>query len=493
MSASASSPALQSGLFEALAEVEHTSRPRWSRQVAADLVGLADATAIVLGAILPATIYQVYGGVAINWFPVIQSGLITSIIAVSCLRSWGLYATDKMHSFPIEPQRLFLVLILAFAAVQGIGLPFAPGATHAWVWYVVWLSASFTLILWSRMMAQMILGKLTAAGRFDTRVAVFGAGTIARRVYDHLTNPALGVTFAGVYDDRQGQDRLNPEGLTVSGRLDDLIEAGRAGRIDQIVIALPQAADRRAVEIAKKLEQLPVSLHMVTHIASDLVDSTAMHRVSSIGPVGLIDVKRKPLADWAPLVKRVEDYGLGLLLVIVATPILLLCALAIKLDSRGPVLFRQRRHGVNQKVIEVLKFRTMTVMEDGTEISQATKNDVRITRVGRILRRTSLDELPQLINVLKGDMSLVGPRPHALVHDEHWGEMLERYANRHQVKPGITGLAQVMGRRGVTDTTDKMKARVELDLAYIANWSLGTDLKILAKTIRAVIRGENAN
>jgi putative colanic acid biosynthesis UDP-glucose lipid carrier transferase len=339
----------------------------------------------------------------------------------------------------------------------------------------------------------VLLSRFTAAGRFDTRVAVFGAGVIARRVHDYLADPKLGIGFVGVYDDRQGQDRLNPEGLDVSGRLDDLIEAGRAGRVDQIIIALPQAADRRAAEVAKKLEQLPVSLHVVTHIASDLVDRVALHRVSSLGPVGMLDVKRKPLADWAPLVKRVEDYGIGAVLLLLCAPLLLVCAIAIKLDSAGPVFFRQRRRGLNQKVIEVMKFRTMSVMEDGPEVKQATKNDARITRVGRILRQSSLDELPQLFNVMKGEMSLVGPRPHALVHDEHWGELLETYANRHQVKPGMTGYAQVMGWRGETETPEKMQGRVEHDLAYIANWSLGNDLTILAKTVRVVVSGNNAN
>lgn len=472
---------------------EGNVRQRWSRQVIADLVGLVDAAAIVLGAVLPAVIYSFVGELAVNWTQVVQTGMLSAIIAVYCLRSWGLYDTTRMNEFPIEPSRLFMALAIAFAAVHGIGLPFQAGAVHAWVWYAVWLSASFTLILWSRIMARLVLAQWTAAGRFDTRVAVFGAGLIARRVYDFLADPKLGISFAGVYDDRRGQERLNAEGLTVNGRLDDLIEAGRAGRIDQIIIALPQAADRRAAEIARKLEQLPVSLHVVTHIASDLIDKPLAHRVSSLGPVGLIDVKRKPLADWAPLVKRVEDYGLGAILLMLAAPVLLLCALAIKLDSAGPVFFRQRRRGLNQKIIEVMKFRTMTVMEDGDVVRQAVAGDTRITKVGRFLRRTSLDELPQLINVMRGEMSLVGPRPHALVHDEHWGEQLEIYANRHQVKPGITGLAQVSGWRGITETADKMKARVEHDLAYIADWSLALDLKILARTVRAVVRGDNAN
>ena len=469
------------------------ARTRWSRQVASDLVGIFDAVAIVLGAVLPATIYHLAGDIAINWLQVIQTGIISAIIAVCCLRNWGLYDTTRMNCFPIEPSRLLGALALAFAAVHGIGVPFAPGAAHTWVWFAVWLSASFTLILWWRMTARVVLAMLTAAGRFDTRVAVFGAGSIARRVHDFLADPKLGISFAGVYDDRTGPDRLKTEGLTLSGRLSDLIDAGRAGRIDQIVIALPQAADRRAAEIARKLEQLPVSLHVVTHIASDLIEGPAAHRVSSLGPVGLLDVKRKPLADWAPLVKRVEDYAIASILVVVAAPIMLLCAVAIRLDSAGPVLFRQRRRGLNQKIIEVLKFRTMTVMEDGAEVRQATPGDARVTRVGRFLRRSSLDELPQLFNVLKGEMSLVGPRPHALVHDEQWGELLETYANRHQVKPGITGLAQVNGWRGQTETADKMRARVEQDLAYIADWSLGRDLKILIQTVRAVVRCENAN
>ncbi len=485
--------AIESDFLQSQNPAGTISKSRWSRQVAADIVGMVDALAIAASATLPAAIYCFGGDLAIRWPQVIQNGLLCGIVACFLLRSWGMYDTAKMNAFPIEPGRLLAALLLSFTTVHGLGLPFKAEAGHLWIWYAVWLSASFTLILWLRIIARGVLASLTAAGRFDTRVAVFGAGLIARRVHDHLVNPSSGIRFVGVYDDRKEQERLNPEGLTINGRLDDLIEAGRADQVDQIIIALPQVAERRAAYVAKKLEQLPVSLHIVTHIASDLVEVGPAHRVSNLGPIGLLDVKRKPLADWAPLVKRVEDYGLGAILLVIAAPILLFCAIAIKLDSSGPVLFRQRRRGLNQKVIEVLKFRTMNVMEDGADVRQAIVGDARITRVGGFLRRTSLDELPQLINVLRGEMSLVGPRPHALVHDEHWGEMLERYANRHQVKPGITGFAQVMGWRGETETTDKMQARVEHDLDYIAGWSLGRDLKILAQTVRAVVRGNNAN
>jgi Undecaprenyl-phosphate glucose phosphotransferase len=468
------------------------TKSRWSRQVAADVVGLLEALAIAAAAMLPALIYASGGELSVQWTSVLQNGLLCGVVYCVILRSWSMYDTAQMNEFPIRPLRLMCALLLAFSTVHGLGMPFKANAGHMWIWYAVWLSAGFALVLWIRILTRWALAGLTTAGRFDTRVAVFGAGPIARRVHDHLTDPKLGISFAGVFDDRKDQERLNPEGLTINGRLDDLIEAGRAGLIDQIIIALPQTADGRTAAVAKRLEQLPVSLHIVSHISSDLMDIGASHRVSNIGPVGLLDVKCKPLTDWGPLLKRCEDYVLGALLLVISAPVLLLCAAAVKLDSPGPILFRQRRRGLNHRVFEVLKFRTMSVLEDGADVTQATVNDVRVTRVGRILRRTSLDELPQLLNVMKGEMSLVGPRPHALVHDQHWGSMLETYANRSQVKPGITGYAQVMGWRGETETNEKMQARVEHDLAYIAGWSLGQDVKILGQTVRAVVRGDNA-
>lgn len=473
------------------AAVAGATQKRWSRQVAVDIVGLLDVAAVVAGAIVPATIYSYTGGLVTNWTSILQSALVTSIIFAWAMRNCNMYDTQLLHDFPSQPSLLLSSLAIAVFSVLGLGLPFAPRDVHMWVWYAAWTSTSFMLLLWIRIMARMVLARLTAAGRFDTRIAVYGAGPVARRVHDHLRSSASGICFAGVFDDR-GADRLNTDGLNVDGTLEQLIAAGRDGRIDQIVIALPQAADRRMASIAAKLEQLPVSVHIVTHISSDLVDGAPAHRVSSLGGVGLLDVKAKPLADWAPFLKRAEDKILGTILLVAALPIMALVAIAIKLDSRGPVLFRQRRRGLNHKTFEVMKFRTMSVMEDGPSIMQATTNDPRITRVGALLRRTSLDELPQLFNVLRGDMSLVGPRPHALSHDDHWGETMETYFNRHQVKPGITGLAQVSGFRGEATSTEVIEQRVKHDLAYIRSWSLGLDLKILVRTVSAVLFGKNA-
>jgi putative colanic acid biosynthesis UDP-glucose lipid carrier transferase len=195
-----------------------------------------------------------------------------------------------------------------------------------------------------------------------------------------------------------------------------------------------------------------------------------------------VSIQKKPISDWNIFIKALEDYVFAGLSLIIFLPAMAVIAVLIKLDSKGPVFFRQRRHGLNHKVIEVLKFRTMSVLEDGETIKQATKSDSRITRAGRFLRRSSLDELPQLFNVWAGDMSLVGPRPHALAHNNYYSEMLENYARRHSVKPGITGWAQVNGLRGETTEPGLMEERVRYDLEYIDNWSIWLDLQILFMT-----------
>lgn len=466
---------------------------RWSRQVAADIVGLLDAAAVTVGALVPAAIYELQGNAIVDWGLLFRSGVAGAIITYMCLRSWNMYDRSRTHDFPKQPVTLLTALAIGIASVIGLGLPDIIRQGHLWVWFLTWLAASNLLLLLNRTAANMILARLTAEGRFHEHVAVFGAGEIARRVKEHLSNPDLGITLAGVYDDRAGEERLDAAGLDVAGRLADLTEVARAGEIDRIIIALPQSADRRVANVVRKLEHLPASIHVVTHISSDLADSGRTYKVSNMGPIGLLDTKAKPLADWAPFIKRSEDLVVGLLLLLIFLPLFPLIAAAIKLESKGPVFFVQKRRGLNQRVIHMVKFRTMRVLEDGDDVRQAVPGDDRITAVGRILRRTSLDELPQLINVFRGEMSLVGPRPHALVHDEQFGEMLETYANRHQVKPGITGLAQVMGHRGETATPGKVEARVNADIEYIRNWSLGLDLKILANTIAAVVKGENAH
>jgi putative colanic acid biosysnthesis UDP-glucose lipid carrier transferase len=469
-------------------------RPKklWSRQVAADLIGLAEAFAVVLGGLMPTALYASAGAIEPHWPAVVQSALVAALIYRMYLTSKGMYDTARTHDFAVRPMQMLGALAFAIVSALSLSAPRSFDVTNLTIWFFLWLTASLAAALLVRTIASDIMVATTAEGRFDERIAVYGAGQIARRVHDHLSNPLLGLRFVGVFDSRETANRINAEGLVVSGGLDDLVQACQEGRVDRVIIALPQVAERRVNDIARKFEDLSVHLHIVTHLSTDYVGSNRGHQISHLGPVGLLDIKTKQHTGWAPVVKRTEDIVIGGVIALVIAPFLPLIACAIKMDSPGPILFKQRRRGRNQRVFEVLKFRTMSVMEDDNNVRQATANDPRVTAVGRILRRTSLDELPQIWNVLVGDMSLVGPRPHALVHDEKFGAMLETYANRHQMKPGVTGLAQVRGYRGETLTAESIEGRVNHDLAYIRTWSLWLDLKIMFQTVFAVALGRNA-
>jgi FlaA1/EpsC-like NDP-sugar epimerase len=266
---------------------------RLSRKVIADTVAVGDICAVVLGGLNPALIYALVGNVKLDQVLVVQSALIAGFIAHLCLRLRGMYDTSRMDRFPQSPVELFAAVCLGLMGVLGIGLPLALHNVHLLVWYSAWASSAFTLILLNRLVARHFIARLAHDGRFDERVAVYGAGQIARNVHDYLQIPQLGIFFSGVYDDRAGQDRINPEGLTVAGRLEDLVAQSREGRIDRIIIALPQAANGRLADIITKFADLPVSTHIVTHIASELIDSRSAHNVSSLGNIGLLDVKKK--------------------------------------------------------------------------------------------------------------------------------------------------------------------------------------------------------
>ena len=459
------------------------SRPnRWSRVVAVDIVAAIDALCVLIGGLIAKAIVHSQphglGGVVATF----EIALIAAVCLHFTIRHFGLYEPRDMKSFPAHPGLLLAALFLALSMMTSVTLALGVQIELPGRWLTCWFLISGVLLVAERMAARRFLGAAASAGLFDCNVAVFGSGRIADVLADYLDRNESDICLKGVYDDRT-PDRLGDPDLRLSGDLDDLVAAGRRGEIDQIVIALPANADRRITDIAMKLEQLPVKVQICSHIASDIIESrNGRHRVSSLGPLGLVEVKSKPISDWGPLVKRAADVVISGAALLALCPLFLVIAAAIKLDSEGPVFFRQRRHGLNHKVIEVLKFRSMRVQEDGAIVKQATKNDPRVTRVGGFLRKTSLDELPQLINIFLGDMSLVGPRPHALVHNEYYGEMLERYANRHQVRPGLTGWAQINGARGETQTPEQMRRRVELDLYYIDNWSFWLDLKILAVT-----------
>jgi putative colanic acid biosynthesis UDP-glucose lipid carrier transferase len=315
---------------------------------------------------------------------------------------------------------------------------------------------------------------------------IIGANSVGFELFKRL--PRKG--FLGFFDFRSADrlpDTIDPAHLV--GHCKDVAEFARTRGVTSIYIALPLSNVPRIGEMIRELRDTTASIYFVPDIfAFDLIQG----RLVEINGMPAISVCDTPFYGMDAVMKRATDIALASLgLLLLAVPMLLI-AIAVKLTSRGPVLFRQRRYGLNGEQIMVYKYRSMTVCEDGAVVTQATKNDQRVTPLGRILRSTSLDELPQLLNVLQGHMSVVGPRPHAVAHNEQYRKLISGYMIRHKVRPGITGLAQVNGLRGETETVEKMRARVQFDLEYLSHWSPWLDIRIIFKTVWLLIRGQEA-
>jgi len=302
-------------------------------------------------------------------------------------------------------------------------------------------------------------------------------------------SPYARIDITGFVDSRS-VDRLNsPTPQNLMGGLSDLASLVKANRTQLIYLSLPMASQPRILKILDDLKDTTASIYFVPDMfVTDLIQGLP----GSVCDMPVISVCDTPFKGSNGALKRASDVLLSILILVLISPVMLVIAAAVKLGSPGPVIFKQRRYGQDGEEILVYKFRSMTVTEDGSSIQQAQKNDVRITRLGAILRRTSLDELPQFINVLQGRMSIVGPRPHAVAHNELYRKLIKGYMVRHKVKPGITGWAQVNGYRGETNTLDKMQARIDFDLDYLRNWSLQLDFHIILKTIRLVLKDQKA-
>jgi len=340
--------------------------------------------------------------------------------------------------------------------------------------------------------AHMIVGaamRLPRVRGIATRTAVVvGAGPSARELAQRMMDaPGCGVRLLGFFDDRPSSGGAGS--LPLLGSLASVPDYVAAERVDHVYITLPVGSDAMA-KLNERLLDTTASVSFLPQVLSAGVPNLHIEEVAGVPLFTSFDT---PFADSGRrLVKRATDVAVAAILLVVAAPLMALVGIAVKASSRGPILFRQRRHGLDGKEIIVYKFRTMTVMEDGARVEQARRLDPRVTRLGRLLRRSSLDELPQLINVLQGRMSVIGPRPHALAHNEQYRQLIAGYARRHKVKPGLSGWAQVNGCRGETKTVDAMRARVEHDLYYLRNWSLWLDLRIAVKTLVVLFRDPNA-
>jgi putative colanic acid biosysnthesis UDP-glucose lipid carrier transferase len=348
----------------------------------------------------------------------------------------------------------------------------------------LWLPLAPTCIILAHTLQRSYLSFIRKYG-FNTRTyAILGATPIGQRLNTALSEmPWLGYRFVGFYDDRvESKDRrLDHQQIgDIAGGFQQLLKKSKASEIDHIYITLPLCAEKRINSLIQQLADSTVSVNIVPDFFTfNLIQS----RWSNIQGIPVVSVFDTPFNALDGVAKRIEDLVMCLIILpLIAIPMLVI-AIAVKLTSPGPVIFKQQRYGVKGEKIEVWKFRSMTVCENGSNIKQATQNDMRITPLGAFLRRTSLDELPQFLNVLQGTMSVVGPRPHAVAHNEYYRKQIQGYMLRHKVKPGITGQAQINGCRGETDTLDKMEARIHHDLEYIKQWSLWLDIKIIFLTI----------
>ena len=448
--------------------------------VIAGLVRVLDAV-VIAGAALVADALLLDGGAV----PVhaLYSIVIAIIVGINLFQIAECYDFRYLSNLYQQSRRLFVAwpLVLVILLTLGFLTDTLDDVSRAWVglWFAFGLVGLFAV----RVFVQAQIGAWHRAGRLTRNVVVIGAGEHGRRFVEHLRHGEQSVNLIGLFDDRRDRVPDYVAGYPVLGTVDDLLIFARHHRIDQVIVALPWGAESRLLGWMKKLRNLPVEVRL----CPDMIGFHLPHSgISHIGGVPLLNVFEKPLAGWDLIVKAAEDRLLAGIILFLISPLMLMIALAIKLTSPGPILFKQKRYGFNNEVIEVYKFRSMY---DGSAqsglgaVQQAKRDDPRITSVGGFLRRTSLDELPQFLNVFRGDMSIVGPRPHAVAHNEQYARLIDEYLARHKVKPGITGWAQIHGLRGETDTLEKMERRVQYDLYYIENWTLSMDLKIIMTTL----------
>jgi Undecaprenyl-phosphate glucose phosphotransferase len=422
--------------------------------------------------------------------------LIIAVMSMLALQVADVYQVQAFRGHEKQYMRLASGWSVVFLLAIGMSFFAKAGDEFSRVWlgsfYVLGLA---TLIAFRRALF-LLVRRWTRQGRLDRRTVVVGADARGESLINAIvTQRDNDVRIVGLFDDRN-EDRAP---TTVAGRqklgtVDDLVEFARRTRIDLVIFSLPISAEGRILQMLKKLWVLPVDIRLAAHSNKLRFRPRAY---SYIGNVPVLDVFDKPITDWDVVTKWLFDKLVGSLLLLLVSPMMLMAAIAIKLNSRGPVFFKQKRYGFNNELIEVYKFRSMYVDKcDDAASVLVTKGDPRVTRVGAFLRKTSIDELPQLINVaIKGNLSLVGPRPHAVhakAENRLYDEAVDGYFARHRVKPGITGWAQVCGWRGETDTHEKIQRRVEHDLYYIENWSVLFDLYILARTPLAVSNARNA-
>jgi Undecaprenyl-phosphate glucose phosphotransferase len=467
-----------------------------SDEIFVGLVAIGDVLAITAASAAAFTIYWYFIADDASPDPLryVLATVLAAGLTVHRLAAHRVYNLIALQNAKRQATLVLAAWTTALVVLIVLGFLLKISSEFSRIWLVSWYLASGVLLMSIRFYAARVLRQLTSAGKYFCAVVVVGGGELGQRFVQWVAaNPASGLHVVGIFDDRAHRIPASTHGVPLLGSVNDLIEHGRRSWVDMIVIALPLSAEQRILSLARTLRMLPVDIRLLN-------DSIGfqLHRYAVSYPAGIptINIADRPIGGWNLVAKRVLDIALASLALLALTPLLATIAALIRLDSPGSIIFRQRRFGFNNCIFSIYKFRTMRV-EAADERAErlVSRNDARVTRIGRYLRRWSLDELPQLWNVLNGDMSLVGPRPHPLrakAADTPYDEVVAEYALRHRVKPGITGWAQVNGWRGETDTIEKIQRRVQHDLYYIDNWSIVFDVWILILTLVKGVTGRNA-
>ncbi len=408
--------------------------------------------------------------------------LVAAFLTATCMHFTNLYSFSNLATFSLQFGKVTAICGAVFVTLIALAYFTQVSDSFSRFWVITWFTTTLVLFGILRTGLAYQVERWAKHGELDINIVVIGTGESAAKLIRHLeATQSAGTKVVGVFDERKPRTPENIAGYPVRGNVDDLLVFLRKNRVDEIIIAIPWRAGVELRETIKKLQTVAAEVKLCPEEISLGLPHLGYGEVAGIP---MLKLSERPLSGWSVFSKGLEDRILGTLILIVISPLLVLIAAIVKLTSRGPVFFTQMRYGFNNNEFTVLKFRTMyTSASQPVQVAQATREDPRVTPVGNILRRASLDELPQLINVIRGKMSLVGPRPHAVAHNEEYGAVINGYLSRHRVKPGITGWAQINGFRGETQTLDLMRQRVQYDLYYIENWSILFDLRILVMTL----------
>lgn len=414
-------------------------------------------------------------------------GLTAFLLILPVFKLMGIYLPCRS----LAPHSIFIRLVIGWVIVLGLILfigfvsktliLLSRSLIFGWSLCVPVVLLLVRLIVWAK------LRQLRISGRNSKTAVIAGVNKVSENLAEQICEcKYLGIQLIGFFDDTPPPENLN---IPVIGTLENVSNYVRQHNIDIVYLACATDSESQLIRLMEALKDTTACVYFIPSL---LMYCLKYGRSYEINGVPLISIWEIPFSDLQNIFKRAIDIVLSGLVLIVLAPVMATIAITIKLSSPGPILLKQRRYGLNGQEIIVYKFRSMTVKEDGNFVIQSIRGDRSITPLGAFLRKTSLDELPQLLNVWQGRMSLVGPRPHAVAHNEMYRKLISGYMLRHKVKPGITGWAQVNGYRGETETLDKMKCRIDYDLEYLKNWSIGLDIQILLRTVFVIFRGQNA-